>query len=257
MKLLLIIVLASSIVVILFLLWQKNNFRSTTTKPSEPSSPTKKSWWGLTQQAFTVLALLTALTIVLFPDQAQKVYNDSPRIVTSFIFIVLILCIGGEPKKTIATGRKLAKITLVILLTIYIFWPAITEKFPELAKINLDNRQTTTNTPTTATTTQFPNNAVLLQTLAPGKTLYITIDNMASGPPERWAKELVTGEVMKVGPWPPNTKSWGVTNSRLNPVDIYVVLPPNQNIQASLDDPALVVKASDCPIEEKFGQKQH
>lgn len=244
----LIFVLISLIATILFLLWQKNKFRSTTATQPEPSSPAKKSRWRPTQQAFAIIGLLTTLIIVLFLDQAKEIYNEFPLITVSFILLLLIFCIGGTPEKTIITGRKIAKVVLLILLIAYIFWPAITEKFPELTKINLSNRQTKAGASISAQ--HLPANAKFVKTLAPKEKIYLTRTNMDAPPPERWARNI-RGEVYKVADWPTDEKTYFTENTWPAKAEIFIVLPSGQNFVASADDP------NNCPVEKKFGPKVH
>ncbi len=249
------------IIVILFLLWQKRTFRGPATPPSsqgtQPTQPQPSKYWQWNKTVVTSILgsiLLIGLIVVVFPNEAKKLLDDS-WVIAAIVISIAILAIRWKWWASTA-----ALITLLILLTANVFWPAAIEKFPRLKTIGNDSGKQSqlsrkiSSSPSSAT---LPHNAVLKKTLAPEEIAYLTRERMDLAPPERWTKDSVSGNVVPENAWPPNAKHRGIRNNTENPIRLYVVLTPGQNISVSAIDPALKVAqtstASDCLLDRAFG----
>ena len=253
-----IIGLSLLIIGILFLLWQKRTFRGPEPhdplpkEGTQPTQPQPSKYWQRNKTVVTSILgsiLPIGLTVVIFPNEAKKLL-DYPWVIAAIAISIAILAIQWK-----WWASTIALITLLILLTANVFWPAAKGKFPELAKIGSGDKVHAPKTPVAA---RLPANAVFVKTLAPGEIAYLTRQNMDVSPPERWTKG--PDGILKENNWPTNARHRGLRNTTNSPIQLFVVLSHGQQIAAvSTIDPVLKVAqaptASDCLLDRAFGPK--
>lgn len=97
--------------------------------PSAPAQSAtnalKKTPWSVEGQALVIGVLLVGLTISLFHKQIEELLVKHTSVAVAIIIAVFILSIKGDSLTFIKQGRLIAKVTIITLLAIFVFWPVL------------------------------------------------------------------------------------------------------------------------------------
>lgn len=210
--------------VIFFFLWQKK--RLATGKPSEDKAKEIKVWWAKIKPLATDISVVIILMLV-FTEQVKGFIEEYPKIAAALVLSFVVVSLTGPYNPKIR--RKIGILCLIVFLVFGIFWPAATEKFPELKTIfdNLDPIKPAAYR-AAPSVIHLPPGAKLKATLEPGEIREFALKRPDLAPPKLWVKYSTALEL--TGPWPTGKATWTVRNSYKEAVGIYMHFPAGQEI---------------------------